>query len=264
MTVQQISIPFLLYTHLVPIVVAIAFGAFLLFKTKKLSAFYLLLVCVSFSMYALFDLMAWTPNDKVIMFSWSIFDIFSTGFFILSYWFLYEFVKERDLPMWQKVLTSCALIPTLVITAMNINMDTLLQTTIIPNENQLVTNYNSILEILFIILIVAFTVAQYRKAIDVVNKNKIVLAGVGVVVFLFIFFFVFAVTNFIISINLWNLASTSYVYNISPYAILGMPVLLAFLGYLIAKYQAFDMKLIKSVVYMVALMIILFIGLFVV
>ncbi|MDD5152995.1 MAG: hypothetical protein PHS95_03365, partial [Candidatus Pacebacteria bacterium] len=80
--------------------------------------------------------------------------------------------------------------------------------------------------------------------------------------FLFTFFFSYAIVNFVIAINLWNLASTSYIYNLSPYAVLGMPILLAFLGYLIAKYQAFDIRLIKSIVLIVTLMILLFVGLF--
>ena len=97
---------------------------------------------------------------------------------------------------------------------------------------------------------------------EMLKKKKIVLAGVGVVAFLFAYFFIYAIVNFIITTNLWNLALTGYVYIISPYAIFGMPILLAFLGYLIAKYQAFDVKLIKSIAYMVILMVLLFIGLF--
>lgn len=260
--VNQISISFVVYSHLVPTIVAIALGIFLFLKTKKLSTLYLLLLCASFSIFAFFDLAVWIFNGEEIMFFWSILDIFSVSFFILSYWFLYSFVKERDLPLWQKVLTAGALVPTLVTTVMSINMNTYLVAIGVAIENQTITNYLSFLEIFFILLVIIFTIVQYRKAPDANNKKKIVLAGVGVTAFLFTFLFAYAIVNFIIAINLWGLASTSYVYNISPYALFGMPIFLAFLGYLIAKYQAFDVKLIKSIVYMVLLMVLLFVGLF--
>jgi len=261
-TIKQISFSFLIYSYIGATIVVLAFGIFLLIKAKKLSSFYLLLLCVAFALFSLIDFVAWVPYTTTAMVSWATVDIFSTAFFIFSYWFLYSFIKEHDLPMWQKVASVGTLIPTLVITAMGININTWLVPIGIAVDNATNANYLSCLEIFFILLIVVFTVVEYRKAIDTVNKKKIALAGAGVVAFLFTFFFSYVIVNFVIAINLWDLASTSYIYNLSPYAIFGMPILLAFLGYLIAKYQAFDVKLIKSIVYMVILMVLLFIGLF--
>jgi len=263
-TANQISIPLLAYSHIVPIVVAIAFGLFLFLKTKKLSAFYLFLLCVVFSIFAFFDVTAWLPNSYLIMFSWSILDVFSTGCFVLSYWFLYSFIKERDLSLLQKALTASALIPSFIIIWINLNISSFYVPTGIALDNAAVNNYDSILWFSLLLLIIIFIIVEYRKAVDVVSKNKIALAGIGVVAFLFIFFFSYVIINFIVSVNLWGLASNAYVYNLSIYSILGMPILLALLGYLIAKYQAFDMKLIKSIVYMVVLMALLFAGLFLV
>ena len=261
---KQISIPFLLYSHLIPIIAGIAFGTFLYLKTKKLSAFYLLLYCFAFSSATFFDLVSWVPNSQWMLFSWSICDIFSIASFVFSYWFLYTFTKEHDLPLWQKVLTSSILVPTLAITGMSININTYLAPSDSASVNQIVTNYLSCVEVLFMVLIVIFTVVEYRKAISAASKNKVALAGAGAFASIFLLFFFYAIVNFIISINLWNLASTGYVYNVTPYAVFGILILLALLGYLIAKYEAFDVKLIKSVAYMVILMVLLFIGLFLV
>jgi len=261
---QQISFSFLSYSYLGASILAIAFGTFLAVKTKKLSSFYLFLLCISFATFSLLDYSLWIPLKSLspTMFSWSVESIFSIGFFILSYWFLYSFVKEHDLPMWQKVLSVTALVPTLVITAMNINLSAFSATTDVAIENANIPNYHSLLELFFVLLIIIFTVVQYRKATDALSKKKIALAGAGVVAFLFVFLFTYVVMNFILAINLWNLASTTYAYNISVYSVLGMPILLGFLGYLIAKYQAFDVRLIKSIAYMVILMVLLFVGLF--
>jgi len=261
-TEKEISISFLVYSLMVPAVLAVAFGAFLYLKTKKLSALYLFLLCSVFSIYAFLDLVSWFPNAQISTFSWSILDVFDTSFFILSYWFLYSFVKEHDLPLWQKVLTGSTLIPILAITAFSINMNAFTASLAIGIENQAVTNYNSVLLLLFVLLTIVFSAVEYFKATDPLSKKKIALAGTGVAAFLFIFTIILVVVNLIISTNLWGLAANSYVYNIDLYSLFGMPILLAFLGYLIAKYQAFNMKLIKSVAYMVLLMVILFIGLF--
>jgi len=260
--VNQISIPFLVYSCIVPAILAIAFGTFLYLKTKKLSSFYLFLLCLAFAAYAIFDLACWFPSAPIELGVWSVLDIFTVSFFVFSYWFLYSFIKERDLPFWQKVVTGSALVPTLVITAMSINMNTFSGPSAVGIESLSVTNYNSVLFLLLILLIVVFSVKEYIKAGDSLNRKKIALAGLGVIVFLFIFFSILVVTNFVIAVDLWGLGANGYVYTIDSYSLFGMPILLAFLGYLIAKYQAFDIRLIKSVAYMVILMILLFVGLF--
>ncbi|MDD5152990.1 MAG: hypothetical protein PHS95_03340 [Candidatus Pacebacteria bacterium] len=261
---NQISFSFLSYSYIGATLLAIAFGTFLFVKTKKLSSFYLLLLCISFAIYSLLDFALWVPLKDLssIIFSWSIEYIFSISFFILSYWFLYSFIKEHDLPMWQKILSASTLLPTFIIIATNFNVSAVSASVDIALENEVVANYHSLLELLFILLVIIFTVVEYQKALDTVNKKKIALAGTGVTAFLSAFFFAYGIINFVIAINLWGLASTSYIYNLSPYAILGMPILLGFLGYLIAKYQAFDVRLIKSIVLIVILMILLFVGLF--
>ena len=260
--VKQISISFLLYSYLVPAVIAVAFGIFIAIKTKQVSGFYLFLICISFALYCLFDLVAWAPNPDIVMFSWSVLDVLSVSFFILSYWFLYSFVKEHDLPLWQKVLTSLAIVPTFFITALSINMFIFNEVQFTAVENQSVTNYNSILYTFFILVIVAFTIFQYYYATDRSLKNKIALAGAGTTIFLCVYCAVLIITNLVFLFNIPGLASSDYIYTIDSYSVFGMPILLGFLSYLIAKYQAFDIKLIRSIVYMVILMILLFIGLF--
>jgi len=260
--INQVSYTFLSYSYIGAVLLALAFGVFLFIKAKRLSSFYLFILCMFFAIFGLFDFITWIPIPFSTMFFWSTEEIFSIGFFVLSYWFLYSFVKDHDLPLWQKVLTSATLVPTLVITALSMNISIYYIPTGIALDNPNINLYYSFLELFFILLIVVFTIIQYRKAIDTVNKKKVALAGAGVSAFLFVFFFAYVIMNLVIATNLWGLASTSYVYNLSPYAIFGMPILLAFLGYLIAKYQAFDVRLIKSIAYMVILMVLLFVGLF--
>jgi len=259
---KQISISFLVYSLLVPAVMAIAFGTFLYLKTKKLSSFYLFLLCYIFGIYSILDLGTWAPNAEIVMFTWSILRIFSLGSFVFSYWFLYVFLREQDLPIWQKIFTSLALLTTIIPTALSTNMSIYIAPTGIAIENQGVFNLLSTCQFFFILVVIIFSIIEYFKAGDAVRKRRVILAGSGVTIFLFVYFLVMVVIGYVISINLWGLGANNYIYNIDSYASFGMPIFLAFLGYLIAKYQAFDVKLIKSIVYMVILMVLLFIGLF--
>ncbi|MDD5152991.1 MAG: hypothetical protein PHS95_03345 [Candidatus Pacebacteria bacterium] len=204
----------------------------------------------------------WIFKPEIIIFTWGIDDIFSTSFFVFSYWFLYSFAKDRDLPLWQKAISACALIPAVFIIGSSVNMDTFYAPSGIAFINQAVLNYNSLLELFFVIVIIIFSIWEYFKAENPVNKKKIALAGSGVAIFLFIFFVAWGVTNFLTYINFQGLADTGYLYNVTLYSFLGMPILLTFLGYLIAKYQAFDLRLIKSIVLIAVLAVLLFIGLF--
>ncbi|MDD5152654.1 MAG: hypothetical protein PHS95_01470, partial [Candidatus Pacebacteria bacterium] len=181
-TINQTSFSFLSYSYLGAAVVAIAFGTFLLIKAKKLSSLYLFILCAVFALFSLIDFVAWIPYAKAVMFSWATVDIFSTAFFIVSYWFLYSFIKDHDLPLWQKVLTTITLIPTLVITLFSVDISIFsVPTGIALNNHTYVANYLSCLEFFYIVLVIVFTIVQYRKDIDPVNKKKIALAGAGVV-----------------------------------------------------------------------------------
>jgi len=262
--VKEISTSFLIYSYTVPAIVAIAFGVFLFVKTKKMSSFYLFLICLCFSIYSILDLLAWTPTPAwgIQIFSWSILDLFCTSFFILSYWFLYAFIKERDLPYWQKIITGVALVPTLIITATSANLNSYSVPVISAIENLNVTRYLSWIHVLLIVLAALFTIKEYIKAEDRSIKNKIALAGTGVFIFLFTFNAVVQLIDFVMQTNLFGLGATAYIYNIDSYSLFGMPILLVFLGYLIAKYQAFDVKLIKSSTISLIIMVLLSIGLF--
>ncbi|MDD5152993.1 MAG: hypothetical protein PHS95_03355 [Candidatus Pacebacteria bacterium] len=262
--IKQISISFLVYSYIIPAVIAIVFGTSLFIRTKNISSFYLFLICLTFSIYSIFDLLAWTPTPAfgIQIFSWSILDVFCTCFFVLSYWFLYAFVKGHDLPFWQKIVTATALVPTLIITALSVNMNSYAVPTISALENFSVTKYFSWVQVVFIAIIVIFTFVEYNKTNDSIAKHKIALAGAGVFIFLFIFNAILQITNFVISINFLGLGSTQQIYSIDSYSIFGMPILLGFLGYLIAKYQAFDVKLMKSSTISLVIMVLLFVGLF--
>lgn len=257
---SQISPKLIVFAHIPTTIVILVFAIFLYRKTHQVSTLYLLLIAVSFSIWAYCDLLAWTTDPNGIIFGWSVLDMFNVTFTFLTYWFLYAFIKGKDLPIWQKLASAAFLIPTFTYTLLSTNMNSFFGPTQEAQENQDIALYINLLNLLFLIIIVVFTFIEYRKTQDTVTKKKIFLGGLGTALFLSVFAFSFLVTNVLIY---FNLGDPVYVYNATTYSLFGMPILMGFLGYLIAKYQAFDLKLLKSVGLILILMLLLFITIFI-
>jgi signal transduction histidine kinase len=239
--VESISTGLLLYSHVPTALVALLFGGFLFYKTKKLSSFYLFLLCLSFAVWCFLDLGTWFVflGSEVTMFTWSIIDIFSILFFVFSYFFLYTFVKDTDVPRWQKVFGIGLLIPTLFWTITSQNLSEFYFPYCEAVENPFIANYAVYLQSLVLAAVVFFTAREYKREVDRERKHRIALAGFGITLFLFVFLFATFMTNLQLALGIWPDFNS---YNISIYGLFGMPVLLIYLGYLIVRYQAFDFK----------------------
>jgi signal transduction histidine kinase len=82
------------------------------------------------------------------------------------------------------------------------------------------------------------SVSFYRKCNSKDEKRRVILSAIGVISFLIFFFS----STFIVSL-LADSDSSLYVYNYEIYGLFGMPILLMYLGYLIVKYRAFNLKI---------------------
>lgn len=238
--VNQISIGLLLYAHLPGAIAAFLFGLFMLCRTRRLIGWLLFLVCACFAIWCLTDLVSWFAflGSQTMMFSWSLADIFSALFFFFAYYFLYVFIHDRDLPLWQKIVLLAAFAPILAWVLTGARLTGYTAATCEALENDAATNYSSYLELAVLLATVALTAIAYRRAKVREQKTKIILASTGVALFLFIFYFAEVLTNVILDLNLFP-----YAYNFEIYGLFGMPVMLIFLGYLIVKYQAFDLRI---------------------
>ena len=238
--VNQISIGLLLYAHLPGAIAAFLFGAFMLYRTRQLNGSLLFLVCACFATWCMTDLVSWFAflGSRTMMFSWSLADVFSSLFFFFAYYFLYVFIRERDLPLWQKAAFLAAFAPILAWVVMGTRLTGYTAATCEALESDAATNYSSYFELAVLLATISLSLFAYRRAQVREQKTKIILAGTGVVVFLFVFYFAEVLTNVIIDLNSWQ-----YAYNIEVYGLFGMPVMLIFLGYLIVKYRAFDLRI---------------------
>lgn len=257
---NQISIDILFWAHVAPAFIAIVFSFFIYRQTRKLSAFYLLLSSIAFATWSYLDLVSWSADGADLMFAWSLLDMVSALFFIFTYWFLYTFIKERDVPLWQKVASILPLAYIAYYTIIGMNLGAFYQPEVIAFENDITALGMRILESLALVIMALFTLVCYTQTKDKSRKLRIMFGGVGTTLFLAIFSFVFLVTHLLIY---YNIGSASEAYNISVYSLFGMPFLISFLGYLIAKYQAFDLKLTKTIGLIVLMMLLLLVNIFI-
>lgn len=255
----QISYALLALAHIPTMVISLSFAIWLYWHTKKLSSFYLLLITIAFSLWTYFDYCAWTSGPRSIMFSWSVLDLFATFFTILTYWFFYSFIKEQDVPTWQKLVSACFIIPPVVYELSSFNMTEFLNTQSLALENQYTRYYVPGIGVVFLCAVIALAVIEYRKTTDTIAKQKILWSTLATGLFLSIFLLPILLSNLVLFLNI---GLAQYAYNFIVYSLFSMPFLTGILAYLIVKYQAFNIKVIKSIVYILICMAILFVNIF--
>ncbi len=237
--IDQIPVGLLLYSHIPTALIALLFGGYILKKERSLPSITLFTICVAFSAWCLFDLISWFAflgADKV-MFAWSFLDLLALIMFFFSYYFLHTFVTKTDLPSWQKITGSVLLLPTIYWTFLGKNLPWYDGNSCAAIENDHITRYPYFVEVIFILAAFSFIAYQYKKITEKSEKKKLLLVGAGVTTFLLFFFS----STFLVNLLAEGDASL-YVYNFEIYGLFGMPILLVYLGFLIVKYKAFDLR----------------------
>jgi signal transduction histidine kinase len=252
--VGQISLGLLIYSHIPTALLALLFGAFVYYNTRRLSGSLLFLLCVSFAAWCFVDIGSWFAflGAGTMMFTWGLTDFLSLVFFAFAYYFLYVFVTEHDLPWWQKVVGLVALAPSAYWTVLGLNLTAYDAINCEAFESSTGADYVTYARLGFILAAIVFTIVARRRSTDKQFKRKAVLAGTGVSLFLFAFFLFSYLTNLDVLLNAWQ-----YAYNIEIYGLFGMPIFLAYLSYLIVRYHAFDLKIFGAQVLTVALAVLL-------
>jgi signal transduction histidine kinase len=173
--------------------------------------------------------------------------------FFFSYYFLYTFVTENDLPLWQKIVGSVIILPTAISTFLGLNLRLWDANNCVAIENTKITGYLFFAQAIFIIASIVFSVVKwigYKN--DRQKRKETVLVGMGVILFLIFFFSALLLVSLFAGSD-----ASSYVYNYEIYGLFGIPILLIFLGYLIVKFKSFDIKLLATQALVWALIIVI-------
>jgi len=235
--------PSLIYfSHIPAMLLSLLMGFFIFIKNKKaLISQILFTLSITFSLSCFVLLITWTNNDtSIIMFVWSIFGILYLLTFFFSFYLVYLFIKQRDISLKTKIFLSLFLAPTIFFASSKYNLNVFdLKLCGITQEGRYFTNYYYIAGLAIFIWMSIVSITNYLKIKTIFRKQILLLLG-GVSFFLLSLFFTGFLASLLVDYGVFS------DYSVEQYGLFGMLVFLAFLSYLIIKYQAWDIKVIAA------------------
>lgn len=252
--INQISLNLLMYAHIPTAIIAILFGIFLIYNSRSISSISLFIVCMCFATWSFLDIGSWFAylGAEKMMFFWSLLDVFVLVFFFFSYYFLYTFIKEKDLPFWQKMIGLGLLLPTAIWTFFGLTLTKYDASICEAWESDFMSLYPYFVEGIFLLASIFFVASQYFKEKNRSNRIKILLTGLGVISFLGFFLSATLAVNLLV-----DYGAVEFAYNYEIYGLFGMPLLLGLLTFIVVRYHAFNIKLIGAQALIISLIILI-------
>jgi signal transduction histidine kinase len=221
------------YSHIPAIVAALIVGLLVFYKTNKSKVgISLLIISILFSLWSIFDLIIWATNrPDVVLFFWSLQILFEPLIYLICFYLVYLFVKNKDLPFKWKLFGIIFYSPVVFLLSSKYNLIGIDVAFCNAVEGFIAQYYTYITETVFILSIVFLIGSEYKNIPNVARKKEVTIFGLGVILFLM----AFSSGNIIGSFSEnWNLAQIG---------LMGMPIFLGFLAYLIVKFKTFNIKL---------------------
>lgn len=236
------------YSHIPTIIISLLFGLYVFIKgTNKLLNISLSLVFISLAAWVFADSVLWaTELNKLTMFFWSSQIILEPLVYLFLFYFIYVFIEGRDVSLIKKILFTIPIYPTFLLAATKLaligfdhsNCDRA------ATEGPLVSYYGYALVIFYVVSMVIYCVVQFfeRKKED---RKKIFLIFTGSLLFIFAFS--------------WGNLIQSYTesWELGQYGLIGIPIFIAFLTYLIIKFKVFNIRLIGAQALVVGLVVLI-------
>ncbi len=231
----------LYYSHIPAVLVALLLGVFIFLNKKTSATKTLLSLVILFSLYAVFDLVVWASNrGDVVLFLWSLQILIEPFIFFCSLYLMYFFVGYKNISFKTNIISILSIVPFVMLIPTKYSLSGINLMICDANEGLVIIYYSYIVETLLTLWIIALCVKAYKTSQDVIDRKRIKFFGIGMVLFLFAFSWGNIVGSFTED---WTMAQ---------YGLFGMPVFIGFLGYLIVKFKAFDIKLIGAQALVVA------------
>ena len=229
---------FIYYSHLFPSITALLIAAFVFYQNPKGRVNQaLLFLALTFFAWCLIDLVLWaSERSDLIMFFWSILIHFDLLIYVASFYFIYTFVRDEWPKWWQDLLLLFLFLPLVFFAHTRLNLTAFDFTNCWREalEGPLWQYYVYNAELLIVVGICVFAVVEVRRSTERIKKREIILATFGVIAFLLSFSFG----------NITGSLETDW--ELGQYGLFGMPIFVAFLTYLIVRYQTFQAKLIAT------------------
>lgn len=226
----------LYYSHIPTAFAALAFGLYIYFKSRKLlSARLLLGIVIVFFLWAAADLAVWVNVDaRIVAFLWSLFGVLNTLLFFLSLYFYLVFIQgDRDISFRTKIFLSALSVPVLVLAPTSFNVVSFDIVSCEAGENSWYENYYYLMGAVAFICVMVSTFRMDQSGTHT-DQQKTRLMSLGIGLFLLLFFLIGYV------------AAMSDSFVIEQYGLFGMTIFLMFLGFLIAKFQVFNIRMLGA------------------
>lgn len=230
------------YSHLTPVLVSLALGAFVYFSNRKtLLNKALFIITLILSSWLLLDLILWaTDSVQLVIFSWSIVNMLEPVIYAGFLYFMYIFVLRRDIGWRLKTLIMLPVLPTILGTGTGWNVFGFNLTNC---DREVVegplTFYNYAVEICYSVWIFAIAVwAMFRKT-TIEEKRQTALVGVAILTLLL----GFASGNI--------LGSFSEDWTLGQYGLFVLPISIGTLSYFIVQFRFFQQSQLSIVQFLV-------------
>ncbi len=247
------SVPnFIYYTHLTAIILSLMIGLFIYLSNRKnLINQIFFWSLVPFLLWVFFNIIIWSSNrSDIIMFLWALQIMIEPLTYIGMLYLFYVFINKRDVNLRIKVWTGILYLPLIAITPTAYSLPGFNLSLCFPIESYY-SYYTYVLELLSVMFIGVYAYHCYKKETDKNKKNQIFFLTGGVILFLITF----------ASGNIFGSITDNWV--TSQFGLFGVPVFVAFIAYLIVRFQTFNIKLIGTQALTVALWILLLAVLFI-
>lgn len=234
------------YSHALPAAVTLLIGFFVYIQNKELLITKILfLLSIVFSVWVLADFLIWTNYDNaaLIMTAWAPIEIFDTLLFLLTLYFIYVFIREKDAPTVWKALALGAIAPVILLVPIGMSVVGYDLQECIAIDNTFYQNYVTGLKLLIAVIAVLFLAYSFVQ--ERAKRPQIMLLGLGISIFLY---------SRVISSYI---SSQTVDYRFELYGLFGIAAFVGILAYLIVKYEAFNIKLVAAQALVVTLVVLI-------
>ncbi len=225
----------LFYSHIPAILVAGVFAILVLKqKQKKISEWLLSFVLLLSILWTGIDLVLWATNrPDVVMFFWTLQILIEIGIYTLSFNLSYSYINEKPLSFKYKIITGVLILPVVLLLPTKYNLLGVNLSDCTAVEGLMAGYYTYFLELVAIIAILITAFFGWKIKPQFNTKHVLPFIS-GILLFLMAFS--------------WGNITGSFSDNwiLAQFGLIGMPIFVAFLGYIIVKFKAFNVKLLAS------------------
>jgi len=246
--------PLVYYTHLLPAFACVCIFLIILFTSRQsLPAKVLMVITSLFTLFALIDLSLWAINDAgQIMFLWSLLTYIEPLIYLACLYLLISFATNQH-PSKKTIAAMIILyMPIMLLgpTSLNLAAYDYSNCDRLAIEGALLY-YVYFVEIISVIWLFILAKKYYSAASIVRLKRAVIYLMSGLILFLFSF----SAGNIIGTVMQEYWGENSWI--IGQYGLLGMPIFLAFILYILVNYRSFNSRILGSEALMIGQFILL-------